>query len=61
MSKNIFVVLFLSVEGFLQSSTLPHESVAGRYKVPHATSKGHAPLLIPVAAMGKCKQANEFQ
>ena len=31
------------------------------YKGPQATSKGHAPLLIPVAAMGKCKQANEFQ
>ena len=22
---------------------------------------GHAPLLIPVATMGKCKQANKFQ
>ena len=31
------------------------------YKGLQATSKGHAPLLIPVAAMGKCKQANEFQ
>ena len=32
------------------------------YKGPQATSKGHPPpLLIPVAAMGKCKQANEFQ
>ena len=33
----------------------------GHYKGPQATSKGHAPLLIPVATMGKCKQANEFQ
>ena len=31
------------------------------YKGSQATSKGHTPLLIPVAAMGKCKQANEFQ
>ena len=31
------------------------------YKGPQATSKGHAPLLISVAAMGKFKQANEFQ
>ena len=31
------------------------------YKGPQATSKGHGPLLISVAAMGKCKQANEFQ
>ena len=35
--------------------------VPDHYKGPLATSKGHAPLLIPVAAMGKCKQANEFQ
>ena len=28
------------------------------YKGPQATSKGHTHL--PVAAMGKCKQANEF-
>ena len=27
------------------------------YKGPHTTSKE----MIPVAAMGKCKQANEFQ
>ena len=31
------------------------------YKGLQATSKGHTPLLIPIAAMGKCKQANEFQ
>ena len=31
------------------------------YKGLQATSKGHAPLLIQVAAMGKCKQANNFQ
>ena len=30
-------------------------------KGPQATSKGHAPLLIPVSTMGECKQANEFQ
>ena len=31
------------------------------YKGLQATSKGHAPpLLIPVAAMETCKQANEF-
>ena len=31
------------------------------YKGPQATSKGHTPLLIPVAAMGKCKQAMNFK
>ena len=31
------------------------------YKGLHTTSKGHATLLIPVAAMGNCEQANEFQ
>ena len=31
------------------------------YKGLQATSKEHAPMLIPVAAMGRCKQANEFQ
>ena len=51
----------LSVGGFLQSSAQPHESAARPLeKGSHATSKGHT-LLIPVAAMGKCKQANEFQ
>ena len=30
-------------------------------KGPQATSKGNAPLVDSVAAMGKCKQANEFQ
>ena len=39
-----------------QDGSLPFQ-----YKGPQATSKGHTPLLIPVAAMGKCKQANEFQ
>ena len=33
----------------------------GHYKGLHATSKGHGPLLIPVATNGKCKQANKFQ
>ena len=31
------------------------------YKGLQATSKGHIPLLVSVAAMGKYKQANEFQ
>ena len=31
------------------------------YKGPQATSKGHTPWLIPVAAMRKCKQTNGFQ
>ena len=31
------------------------------YKGLQATSKEHAPVLIPVAAVGRCKQANEFQ
>ena len=57
-----FFFFFLSVGGFLQSSTQPHES-ANR---PLQRATGHIkgtcpPLLIPVAAMGKCKQANEFQ
>ena len=30
------------------------------YEGPQATSKGHTPLLIPVTAMGKCKQANKW-
>ena len=32
-----------------------------QYKGLQATSKGHASLVILVATMGKCKQANEFQ
>ena len=31
------------------------------YKGLHATSKGHIPFLIPVAAMGKRKQAMNFK
>ena len=41
-----------------------HENATGHciYKVPHDTSKWYTPpLLIPVATMEKCKQANEFQ
>ena len=61
MSYKIFLVLFfLSVGGVPPSHMkVPQD----HYKGLQATSKGHTvpPLLIPVAAMGKCKQANEFQ
>ena len=52
---------FLSVGGFLQSSAQPHESAARPLQRAAGHIKGTCPLLIPVAAMGKCKQVNEFQ
>ena len=35
------------------------EVLPGHYKGPYVTSKGHIPLLIPVATIGKCKQAKQ--
>ena len=46
---------------FLKSSTQPHESVARPLQRAAGHIKETRPLLIPVAVMGKCKQANEFQ
>ena len=64
--ENLFSVflkkIFLSVGGFLQSSAQPHESAASPLQRAAGHIKGiRPPLLILVAAMGKCKQANEFQ
>ena len=60
-SYKIFLVLcffFVSVRGFLQNSAQPHESATRSLQ----RAAGHTPsLLISFAAMGKCKQANEFQ
>ena len=42
----------ICVGGFPPSSAQPHESAARPLQKAHATSKGHAPLLILVAAIG---------
>ena len=60
--KTVFLAVLACVGGLLQSSAQPHERPAR----PLQRATGHVKktrpsLLIPVTAMGKCKQANEFQ
>ena len=62
--ENLFsVFFFLSVGGFLQSSAQPHESAARPLQRAVGHIKGIHPLVDSGCrrAMGKCKQANEFQ
>ena len=63
MSYNVFFFFFFLevLEDFFKVPPSHMKVPPEHYKGPQATSKGHAPLLIPVATMGKCKQANEFQ
>ena len=50
----------ISVGGFFKVPPSHMKVPPDHYKRPHAISKEHTPLLIPVAAMGKYKQANEY-
>ena len=66
MSYKIFLVLFFLIFLFfytvgVQVPPSHMKVLPDHYKGLQATSKGHTPLLIPIAAMGKCKQANKYQ
>ena len=57
----VFFFFFLEVlEGFFKVPPSHMKVLPDHYKGLQATSKGHTPLLILVATMGKCKQAKKI-